>query len=83
MARRARRAVVGAVVVVAVALGATPAGASAAPWRTASALSGIAGLNAGGYAQVSALSCPPTGVCVGVGGYSVSASVTEAFVATE
>ncbi len=83
MARRARRAVVGAVVVVAVALGATPAGASAAPWRTASALSGIAGLNAGGYAQVSALSCPPTGACVGVGGYSVSASVTEAFVATE
>lgn len=73
----------GVVVVLVVALGASPAEASAAPWRTASSLAGIAGLNAGGYAQVSALSCPPSGACVGVGGYSVSASVTEAFVATE
>ncbi len=83
MARVRGRALVGALVALVVGLGASPAGASPAPWRTASPLAGIAGLNAGGYAQVSALSCPSSGACVGVGGYSVSKSVTEAFVASE
>ncbi|HQU26998.1 MAG TPA: fibronectin type III domain-containing protein [Acidimicrobiales bacterium] len=83
MARVRGRVFVGALVALVVGLGAAPAGASPAPWQTASPLAGIAGINAGGYAQVSALSCPATGACVGAGGYSVSKSVTEAFVASE
>ena len=83
MARIRDRVVAGLLTALVVGLAATPAGASPAPWRTASPLAGIAAINAGGYAQVSALSCPTTGACVGVGGYSVSKSVTEAFVASE
>ncbi len=83
MARVGVRAFAGALVALVVGLGASPAGASPAPWQTASPLAGVTVLNAGGYAQVSALSCPTTGACVGVGGYSVSKNVTEALVASE
>lgn len=81
---RARNASAWAVSLVAlVALVGSPAGASGSSWASATELGGTGGLNAGGYAEVSDVSCPPSGECGAVGGYSASSSVTEVFVTSE
>jgi hypothetical protein len=39
-------------------------------WSRAVGVPGMAGLNKGGLAAVSAISCPATGACTAVGGYT-------------
>jgi hypothetical protein len=62
-----------------------PAGIAGAGgvWGAASELPGSGALNVGGEAQVDAVSCSSVGNCGAIGGYSTSATVTQAFVATE
>jgi hypothetical protein len=72
----------GAVVALAALVG-SPAGATGATWSSATELSGTAQLNTGGYAQVSSVSCPASGSCGAVGGFSATPSITEAFVTSE
>ncbi len=52
-------------------------------WRSAHAVPGMAGLNAGGNSQVTSLSCPSAGDCVAVGFYTDGHGHVQAFVASE
>jgi hypothetical protein len=52
-------------------------------WRTATRLPGVAALNAGGNAQVTAVSCASAGDCGAVGGYTDGSGHAQAFVASE
>ena len=50
-------------------------------WGDASQIPGLAGLNKGGSAAVTALSCPATGACGATGFYTDGAKRSQAFVA--
>ena len=56
---------------------------SAASWGNAIEVPGNAALNAGGYSQVSSVSCPSTGNCSAGGGYVDSSSSSQAFVVSQ
>lgn len=52
-------------------------------WGMAVEVPGSGALNVGGNAQINSISCLSAGNCSAIGGYSTSATVTQAFVATE
>jgi hypothetical protein len=52
-------------------------------WGTAIEIPGIAGLNAGGYPQVSSVSCPSAGNCAAGGWYLDSSHNRHAFIVSE
>ncbi len=52
-------------------------------WQRAVAVPGVAGLNAGGYAQVSAISCASAGNCAVGGSYESIVGIAHTYVADE
>jgi len=52
-------------------------------WDTAIEVPGTAGLNTGGIADITSVSCAPTGTCSAGGNYTASYGLTQAFVASQ